>query len=162
MHESTITPTTRQGHWPWHWLLLGIAIAVIVAGSVLAVYASSRAHPAPRSVAQSIATAADVEEQFGIRVARLTMTAEGGLIDLRFHVVDASKAVQLLKEQYVPVLIAEDSRVEVKSPAPPDQDTLLAGHTYYILYPNVHGQIQRGTQMTMVIGNLRLEHLVVQ
>ncbi|MBI5566437.1 MAG: hypothetical protein HY870_16170, partial [Chloroflexi bacterium] len=39
---------------------------------------------------------------------------------------------------------------------------LEVGRTYYILYGNVRGAVQSGDPVSIVVGDLKLEHVIVQ
>ena len=90
------------------------------------------------------------------------VTADGGLIDFRFQVVDAHKAATMPEPGNLPVLIAEDRRIALKLRPRADVAHLQAGRVYYLLYPNAQSAINPGSRVTLVIGDLRLEHLIAQ
>ena len=92
----------------------------------------------------------------------IAVTAAGGYVDFRFRVVDADKAAQLLQAENQPVLVAEDSGLTLKLSALPDQETLVLDRVYFFLYPNAQNAIESGSLVTVVMGDLRLEHQVAQ
>jgi hypothetical protein len=127
-----------------------------------------------------------VEEAWGIRVLHVSLTAGGSMIDLRYQVTNPEKAalalgggshgasdyeeaIEALKES--PLLIDEASgyaltethlhlggRVQKQRLEP------QAGLTRFILFSNTGGLIERGSKVSLAIGDsdLRLEHLAVQ
>ncbi|TKJ30223.1 MAG: hypothetical protein CEE40_05525 [Chloroflexi bacterium B3_Chlor] len=159
----TARPVSRRWHTlSWRRLLLLAIIVLMAAAAPLALSACGATRQAPQTPVQSASSAAAVEERFGIRVTLLGVTADGGLIDLRFQVVDADKAATMLEPGNLPVLIAEDSGVELKLSPRSDVAHLEAGRVYYLLYPNAQNAIKPGTKVTVVMGGLRLEHLTAQ
>ncbi len=66
------------------------------------------------------ATAADLEDRFGIQMTLVAVTAGGGLIDIRFRATDAAKAADLFNAENLPVVIAPDSGVTIKPPEAPN------------------------------------------
>ena len=104
------------------------------------------------------ATAADIEQRFGIQMTLVAVTAGGGLIDIRFRVTDAAKAADLFKPENLPAVIAPDSGVTIKPPEPPDPGQLTDGQIYFLLYPNSGGAIKPGSKVTLAFGDLRLEY----
>ena len=135
---------------------------LIAVGGFLTFYAWSAARQAREVAAQSSSAAVAVEERFGIRVVLIEVTAGGGMIDFRYLVVDPDKAVHLREPENLPFLIAEDSGITIRVSALSDESDLEMERTYYLLYPNVRNAIKPGTKVTVVIGDLRLEHLTAQ
>jgi hypothetical protein len=107
---------------------------------------------------------AALEERYGVRITLVAVTAAGGLVDLRYQVIDAEKAAQVFGEgARAPTLIAEDSGVTLPNPQEaPGETQPEAGQTYYVLYPNVESSVKPGTPVTVVIGDIRVEHLVAK
>jgi hypothetical protein len=118
--------------------------------------------PEPTSTPK-LATAAQVEEQYGVEVTLVALTAANGLIDCRFRVVDPAKASFLLQADSMALLIVEKSDMVIQIHEPIDQPALIQGRVYSVVYPNVQNALEPGDQVTiLVFGDLRLEHLVVQ
>jgi hypothetical protein len=114
----------------------------------------------------SEAVSADVlAREFGIRVDLVAVTAAGGVVDVRFTVLDPEKAGHLLHDDSsMPTLIVEgnDSVIRIRSVHRHNDLTTLERTSYFILYPNPGGFVQGGTEVSVVIDGLRLEHLVAQ
>lgn len=109
------------------------------------------------------ATPAMVEAAWGIQITRIAVTADGGLIDFRFVIIDPDKAGPLLNLDNRPRLIAEDSGALVDSLMhPPHGHELVPGQVHFLLYNNTNSAIQRGAPVSVVIGDLRLEHLIAR
>jgi hypothetical protein len=104
-----------------------------------------------------------VEKQYGVQIAHVGLTAGGGLVDVRFKVLDAAKAQALLgNAANVPMLMAGD-----KPPVMPPHHALRGarfgeGRVFYILYPNSRGAIQPGVEVTVAVGDARLGPVVAQ
>ncbi len=87
---------------------IAAAVAVAVAGGALAVYRISR-DDAATSGGRAI-TAAELERTYGTRIDLVALTALGGLVQLRFTVLDAAKAEPLFHlAENMPALEAESS-----------------------------------------------------
>ncbi|MDI6858711.1 MAG: hypothetical protein QME71_10395 [Dehalococcoidia bacterium] len=107
--------------------------------------------------------AAALEEEYGIRITLVAVTAGGGLVDLRYQVTDAAKAAQVLGPgAEAPTLIAEESGKTLPSQQAPEETRPETGQTYFILYPNVENSVKPGSAVTVVIGDVRLEHLIAK
>jgi hypothetical protein len=121
--------------------------------------------------AAPVPTSPSIEERWGIRITQLGLTADGGMVDLRYQIVDPNKALPLIESensnpqnQAPPVaLVAEDSGDRVDSIAlmPPKHD-LVPGRTYFLLFHNTRNSISAGRPATVAVGDLQLEHIVVQ
>jgi hypothetical protein len=135
-----------------------VAVLLFVAGwSVIALLTRDH-HSHPKG---SIPVNPAIEEQFGVRVSRVAAIADGGLVDVRFIVLDPDKALTTMEElSRVPLLIDEESGALVRSAAlmNPTHD-LAPGRTSYMLYRNTRGVIENGDLVTLKFGDLRLEHV---
>jgi hypothetical protein len=120
------------------------------------------AAPAPTRGAPPISPA--IEEKWGVRITQIGVTADGGLVDFRFMVIDPDKALALLQDvNKLPVLVAEDSGTLVNSFALHGREhNFNPGQTYYVLYRNTRGAIKPGTAVTVKFGDLQLEHFVAK
>lgn len=151
----------------WKWLLFGGAllsaglIGVLIWG-MPPTPAQGTAPPAATLPPGRAATAAEVEERLGIRVRFIGVTAAGGLVELRYEVVDAEKAAGLLDMAGRPALVAEDSGTVLTMHVRPEVKSLDAGRSYSFLFANTRSAIRPGTLVTVALGDLRLEHLRAQ
>jgi hypothetical protein len=105
-----------------------------------------------------------LEEQSGMRVTLLAVTAAGGMVDFRFKVTDAEKAKKTLQdEKNIPSLMVAGSNVSLK-PAPQTlQDAKLEnGLVYYILYSNAGNLVKPGAPVSVVIGDWQLEPIIAK
>ncbi|HEX2911227.1 MAG TPA: hypothetical protein VH186_10495 [Chloroflexia bacterium] len=110
-------------------------------------------------------TSAAIEAKWGIRISQIGVTADGGLIDFRFVVLDSEKATNMMKDvNNLPVLIASDSGKTVNSAAlMPTKHDLNAGQTYFLLYRNTQGAIKHDTTISVVFqDDLRLDNAIVR
>jgi hypothetical protein len=104
-----------------------------------------------------------LEAQYGIQVAHVGLTASGGLVDVRFKVLDAAKAKALLgNAANAPALIAGD-----KPPLMAPHHALHGarfsnGQVFYILYPNTRSAIQPGVEVLVAMGAARLGPVTAQ
>jgi len=104
------------------------------------------------------------EAQTGIRITLIAVTGGGGFVDFRMKVLDVDKATALFANpENVPVLIADDGKTTL-SPADEvafdaDWQTDIA---YYMFYANANGVIKRGSPVTVVMGDYRLEPINAQ
>ena len=129
--------------------------SMTVASPTAAVATKTSLHDLPAPTA--------LESQAGIQIAQVGLTAQGGMVDVRFKVLDAAKAKALLgNPANAPMLIAGNA-----PPLHPPHHALkgarfAAGQVFYILYPNARGAVRPGVEVTVAMGDARLGPIKAQ
>ena len=152
-------------------LLTGVAL-VAGAMAVWFLYSAHNAHknqPAAAPVA-AIAwgrTAVDADglaERSGVRITQVAVTGGGGLLDLRFQVLDPNRANSLHDATTPPAVIDESSGLVVRDLLMSHAHTgkYTAGETYYLVFENPGNWIRRGSKVTVLLGKAQVEHVVVR
>ena len=110
------------------------------------------------------ASQAAFEEKTGVRVVRVAVTAGGGMIDLRYQVIDPDKALIVHDKENPPAIVDEATGQAINRPWMDHSRVreLHAAVTYPLLLMNAGGVIKRGSTVTVVMGEARLENVVVQ
>jgi len=116
------------------------------------------------------AAAADQwEQQWGIQLAGLRLSGQGYFVDFRYKVLDPEKAAPLADKDKRPYLIHEESGKKLYVPTTPKlgalrqtAQKLKPGQIYFMFFSNRSGTLKSGSKVTMVIGDVRLENLVIQ
>jgi hypothetical protein len=101
--------------------------------------------------------------RYGIHVDLLAVTAAGGLVELRYQVVDPDKAAPLVHDPDLsPALVVERTGATLKMQSPPHHHgtDLQLGGSYFFLMANTRNAVHQGDRVTLVIGHARLEHVV--
>jgi hypothetical protein len=108
-------------------------------------------------------------QEWGIEMVGLYPAVGGRVLDLRYRIVDTAKAALLPNEPGGIYLMDEATGITTKSPnslktgsIPQNPQKLEAGRSYSLGFPNPEGRFKSGSTVTVVIGNLRVEHLAVQ
>lgn len=145
---------------PINWLKWLLFVGVIALG-VTAVWMTAAYYQG--TLGQRALSPEQFEEQTGVRVTLIAVTGGGGMVDFRIKVVDAAKATALFADpENKPVLIAED-KTEL---FPPDEMAFDVGlepnKGYFTLYANANKVITRGSPVTVLIGDYRLEPINAQ
>ena len=128
---------------------------------------------ASNSVAQSDKPAVSspgqsMDEKWGIKPLSIRPTAEGFFIDFRYRIVDEEKAAPLFSPTIKPLLIDENTGAIMAVPTVPKVGSMrstrkpITGRDYVILFANPNNHIKPGHKVTVVIGNYRAEHLIVE
>jgi len=135
-----------------------------VAGTPLAfATASQLVTPHLAKPAQPLPPPSAIETQYGIQIMQVGLTASGGLVDVRFKVLDVMKVRALLgNPANTPMLIAAD-----KPPLMAPHNALHGakfgqGQIFYILYPNLRGTIRPGIEVTVALGDTILGPVTAQ
>ena len=148
------------------WLMV-TGLAVTLAPLALAVGITATAtepSPAVRAGEARLVSAVELERDYGIKVKLIAVTAEGGVVDLRFTVTDREKAAHLLHDAgALPELFVEASGAVLRSPKPmAHKMTVRDGASYFLLYPNSGGVVQAGSEVSVVIDDVRLTAIHAQ
>ena len=110
-----------------------------------------------------------VEEQWGVEVTSVRVTASGHMIDFRYRILDAEKSKPLFDRQTKPYLMDQASgkvlevpRTAKLGPLRPSNVAPAEGRIYTMLFGNTGGLVRPGSKVTVVIGDFRVEDLVVE
>ncbi len=110
-------------------------------------------------------------EKWGVEVHGVRLAARDYMIDFRFRVVDAEKALPLFDASIKPYLLTEGTNI--KLPVPIGEKVgafrttnrgknITAGRNYYIMFGNPDSYVNPGQKVSVVIGDFRVEHMTVQ
>jgi hypothetical protein len=144
--------------------------ATCLTGAVLlfAVGCAPAGKPLPAGPASAV-QALTPAQLLGIEVVAIRWSAQGMMLDFRYRVVDAVKAQPLMDRSIKPYLIEEVSGARFGIPGSPTvgpmrQTALRAevGRVYWMFFGNPGRQVKPGNRVTVVVGEIRLEHLTVQ
>jgi len=124
---------------------------------------TSSVAPPPQWQRPSV-SASGLAERSGVRLVRVAVTGGGGLLDLRYQVVDPNKAVTVHEAKKPPAIIDERTGLVL--------NRLLMGHahhgvlkpavTYYLIFENTGNWVRRGSEVTVLLGDAQVEHVVVK
>jgi len=146
-------------------LLLLASGCQTAAGPATDISSPADATAAPEAEAAS----ARIEEDMGIEIIAIRTTAAGNMLDFRFKVLDSEKAMPFFKKELKPNLIDEASGKVLAVPVPakggpmrPTSRDPRVGITYFMLFGNPGHFVKVGNQVTIVVGDLRVENLTVE
>ena len=114
------------------------------------------------------AEALDLAEQWGIEVTSIRLSTHDHMIDYRYRVLDADKAADLFKRQIKPFLIHKESGKVLAVPETAKLGPLRnsnipqEGKIYWMFFGNAGNLVKAGDKVTVVIGELRVEDLIVE
>jgi hypothetical protein len=106
-----------------------------------------------------------LEAIHGIRVDQVAVTAGGGLVDLRFTVIDPVKARALLGGHATPPrLLVEGSGVELQAPRHGAMRgiRIQKDATSFLLFPNTRNAVRPGARVAVAFGDVKVEPVVAK
>ena len=110
-----------------------------------------------------------VEQQWGIEIQALRLSAADNMLDFRYRVTEPDKAHQLLKRGLKPYLIDRATGAKLLMPTttkigPLRQATLAPkkDRVYYVMFANPGRFIKRGAMVDVVIGDFVAKDIAVQ
>lgn len=164
-------PPTRHG---LGFRVLGLVTGAVLAAAVIGVLlwlTRGPAEPAGAAADGQVAVAwgrpavgaDELVRRSGVRITQVTVSGGGGLVDLRYQVVDPDAANALHDPRTPPAVIDEESGLVV-------HDLLMnhahsgafkAGITYYLVFTNPNNWIHQGSVVTVLLGDAQVEHVIV-
>ena len=150
-------------------LLTGVVAVVVAAGLALwlthAVTGGREVagNPVPAAWQRPVVGAGSLAQRSGVEITRVAVTGGGGLVDLRFSVVDPDRANALHDEHTPPAVVDEQSGLVVHELLMNHAHTgaYKAGVTYYLVFNNPGNWIHRGSRVSVLLGNAQVEHVPV-
>ncbi|WP_455209184.1 hypothetical protein [Kaarinaea lacus] len=108
------------------------------------------------------------EQEWGVKVIGLRPSAAGYMLDFRYRVLDAKKAAELVNRKNKPYLLVEKDGSKLVVPVtsklgPLRQSAQYAkeNRNYFMFFANPNKHVKSGDLVTVVIGDFKAEHLVV-
>lgn len=145
---------TRQQLIPRAGMLLLVALALWMAISHIA---------ALQTRGRAVAAKAAFEEQTGIRILRVAMTAGGGVVDIHYRILNPDKALIVHDDENPPTLIDNASGLLIATPFHDHSfRELHTGVNYHELIMNGGGLLHRGSRVTLTVGESKLEQVIVE
>jgi hypothetical protein len=109
---------------------------------------------------------APLEEKWGVRIVGVRLTANSYMIDFRYKVIDIEKASPLMDRNAKPYLLDEANSAKVSatdsSVGALRSKGSVANRNYFIIFTNPGGAIKRGSKVTIISGDFKVEHLIVE
>lgn len=178
--QDTISPTPEVDPQPQRpgrrgvvlaGIATGVALVLVMAGLIMWRLDSGR-HPGSASATSTVkpswgrtpVSRDGMAGRVGVRVTRVAVSGGGGLIDLRYQVVDADLANALHDPANPPALVDEATGLVVRNLLMDHAHTgpFKTGVTYPLLFENPGNWVHTGGKVTVLLGNAEVQHVVVQ
>jgi hypothetical protein len=115
------------------------------------------------------ATAARIEDEWGVEVLAIRRTAGGYMLDFRYRVLDAEKAAPILDRRITPYLEIAESGAKLLVPQAPKLGSMRqtsfsvkADRNYFIVFANPAQTVAVGDEVSVVVGDFQTEILTVE
>jgi hypothetical protein len=165
--------SSHNGAFPIFLICLMVAVSQIIGCAtpsqkpVEQAITSSESAEVTKEPAQLKDQAMQIEETWGVKILGIRQTGHSYLLDFRFHVIDPEKAKPLIDRGAKPYAIDEASGLKLAVPDMPKVGSLRAkgnepDRDYFILFSNPNGLVKKGSKVTVVSGDFKVENLVVE
>ena len=147
---------------PRNFILFAFILLLLIAAGLYAF--ASRASQTGISTATVISQRA-LEEQYGLRVNLVAVTAAGGMVDLRLKIVDGEKAKSLLQDKKnFPALLINDTNVtlNVSEDAKAQEIKFENDGNIFLMFPNSGNAVKPGTPVTILFGDTAIEPVIAK
>ena len=143
---------------------LSIALLLVLISSP----ATANATASQKQTSTAVVKSNPLAEKWGIEITSLRMAAANHMVDFRFRVLDAKKADPLFVRQTKPYLVDQKSGKVLAVPNTAKIGPLRnsnkpkEGRIYWMFFGNHTRLIKQGSAVTVVIGEFKVENLVVE
>jgi hypothetical protein len=112
-----------------------------------------------------------IEEAWGIEIQGIRLVAADYMLDFRYRVLYPEKAMPILDYKIRPYLIDQASGVKFGVPTSQRLGAMrttnrakkpMSGKIYYVFFANPGKFVKSGNKVTIVIGDFKLQDMVVQ
>ena len=159
---TAVRPERRLAKW---------LVVVLAAAAMVAVFAgvrdlrSSSVSAVPAAKAAGMPASAAIESTYGVRFDRVAIVAQGGMLQINYTVLDESKAPALHDAATLPYLeLADGTKLDTPGIAghAHSRSTPAVGAGGYILLANSKALVTDGIEVSIHMGELRLDHVPVE
>lgn len=146
-----------------------VALAILVFGILLVRgwrpdSGDETAAPAAAGAAPTMPTSPAIEEKYGVRFIGVDVTSAGGMIQIRYQVLDSDKT-EAIHDQTAAPYVVDSHGTKYADPG-------MVGHTHigpvkaagtvdFVLLANARGGVKPGSTVTIEIGDLELRNVPV-
>lgn len=145
----------------WSWRAVAAVVSLVLLagfGGALISQAGGR-HQRP-----SLPTSSEVETKSGVKVVRASLAADGGLLDVRYIVLDAPKAQRWLADTSKPPKLKNLRNSAIIDRVAPMRSAhqQRPGQTYFLMYQNTQNLIHRGDLIDLTVAGVTLHNIPVE
>jgi hypothetical protein len=108
---------------------------------------------------QAPMSSAEFEQQYGMRVTQIAISALDSIVDVRVKVVDPDKADALLDDH---AALMVDEKSLVLAPHMHTHAKLKPGQIYVLFFPTQNRTVHTGSEVSLVFGDVRVESVIAR
>lgn len=144
--------------------LIALILLLVMGAGLFAYKAYTGSQANEVSPAASVITQRILEQDYGLGVNLVAVTAAGGMVDLRLRISDSQKAKALLGDQAnFPKLRASNGLVLQAAQDIASQPIKFEdGGNIFVLYPNGQNAFKTGDPVTIVFGRIQVEPIAAK
>jgi hypothetical protein len=148
-------------------IVFGLALAAVLGVRMIV---AGRQTTAVATAGKTVPTNPTIENTWGVRFTAVNVLADGGIVELRYSVLDPAKGSRMHSGDItnLPIIHADGSGKEVRSNSlmfhihTDHMGEDVEGRNYSIVYGNADGAVRSGETVTIILADgLRLEHVPV-
>ncbi|MDX6450924.1 MAG: hypothetical protein QOH16_973 [Gaiellaceae bacterium] len=111
-----------------------------------------------------VVSAQGLVDESGVELTRVALSGSGGLVDVRYRVIDPDKATSVHASENPPLILDQRSGAIVNQllMAHMHHGRPKVGVTYYLIFMNPGDVIRRGSRVSIQLGGARVEGVTVQ
>ena len=166
MFMKAITVNTVSGSPRLNIYLISAMILVVL---ILVGFLANRAWQTPDTAlvpsGMTTLSKSALEEQYGLHVNLVAVTAAGGLVDLRLKIVDGEKAKSLLQDpKNFPSLWVADGEVSLTVPEEERTQEIRFEDdgNLFLMFPNGQGVVKPDTPVSIRFGDIQVEPILAK
>jgi hypothetical protein len=144
--------------------IAGAALILGALGAHALIHSSSSAGAQSPHAEAPLLSEHAFEQRTGVRVVRVAVTGDDGLVDVRYQVIDADLAASSHARATPPQLVDERTGVLVNQLLMGHfhQGQMKAAQTYFLLFENPGNLVHAGGRVTVQLGPGRVADVPVQ
>jgi hypothetical protein len=118
----------------------------------------------PAAWVRPAVSSAGLVDRTGVKITQVAVTGGGGLIDLRYQVIDPNKAARLHDANNPPAVVDEQTGVVAHDLFMQHSHSgpFAFGETYYLVFDNPGNLVRRGGFVTVLLGDAQVDHVLVR
>ena len=141
------------------YISIGIILTILLVVAIYINNVSKAFQAASLPKGTTVISQGALQEQYGLRVNLVAVTAAGGMVDVRLKIVDGEKLKLLLADKRnFPTLFTEQG-VTLTAPEETKSQAIefVSGGNLFVLYPNSGNAVKQDTPVTILFGNVAVE-----
>lgn len=158
---TSIALTQSRSKWssPKKWLpIAGLTLLMLIIAGGFTWY-----YTRPQSNLPPVVSLEEFEAFSGISPKMVAVTASGGIVDLRYRVIDETRAMEVMSDTALfPRLIVNDTEQVLVPGMQHLLNAYIPNATYFVFFPNVNSVVQTGTELSIMVGDTRYGPIIAK